>query len=75
MTREAPRGRLDAARENGELPAGLDTEAAVELLFTTVLGPRVRGSAPGTTRRGRPVRQAIPATSRANAATSTATRR
>ncbi|MEV1009414.1 TetR/AcrR family transcriptional regulator [Streptomyces sp. NPDC049881] len=42
VTREALRSRLDAARGNGELPAGLDIEAAVELLFTTVLGLRVR---------------------------------
>ncbi|MFE6307647.1 TetR/AcrR family transcriptional regulator [Nocardiopsis sp. NPDC057823] len=42
VTRRALRSLLLEGRASGELPAGLDIEAAVELLFTTVLGLRVR---------------------------------
>ncbi|MBO2447912.1 TetR/AcrR family transcriptional regulator [Actinomadura barringtoniae] len=42
VTRSALRSLLDQGRRNGELPADLDLDAATELLFTTVLGLRVR---------------------------------
>ncbi|MFH8562635.1 TetR/AcrR family transcriptional regulator [Streptomyces sp. NPDC017988] len=42
VTRQALRSLLLQGRRKGELPAGLDVDAAVELLFTTVLGLRVR---------------------------------
>ncbi|MBE1484883.1 TetR/AcrR family transcriptional regulator [Plantactinospora soyae] len=42
VTRQALRSLLHKGRHNGELPIGLDIDAAVELLFTTVLGLRVR---------------------------------
>ncbi|MFF8646034.1 TetR/AcrR family transcriptional regulator [Streptomyces sp. NPDC015345] len=42
VTRQALRSLLLQGRGKGELPAGLDVDAAVELLFTTVLGLRVR---------------------------------
>ncbi|TDC27320.1 TetR/AcrR family transcriptional regulator [Streptomyces sp. 8K308] len=42
VTREALRSLLTEGRAQGELPADLDLDAAVELLFTTVLGLRVR---------------------------------
>lgn len=42
VTREALRSTLTEGRERGELSDGLDIDAAVELLFTTVLGLRVR---------------------------------
>ncbi|GAB2878694.1 TetR/AcrR family transcriptional regulator [Streptomyces mayteni] len=42
VTRQALRSLLAEGRDSGELPADLDVEAAVELLFTTVLGLRVR---------------------------------
>ncbi|WP_129839431.1 TetR/AcrR family transcriptional regulator [Streptomyces sp. RFCAC02] len=42
VTRQALRGLLLTGRHRGELPAGLDIDDAVELLFTTVLGLRVR---------------------------------
>ncbi|WP_067811897.1 TetR/AcrR family transcriptional regulator [Actinomadura kijaniata] len=42
VTRQAVRSLLDQGRRNGELPSDLDLDAAVELLFTTVLGLRVR---------------------------------
>ncbi|MGW5489730.1 TetR/AcrR family transcriptional regulator [Streptosporangium sandarakinum] len=42
VTRQALRSLLCEGRHNGELTTGLDLDAAVELLFTTVLGLRVR---------------------------------
>ncbi|GAA1583765.1 TetR/AcrR family transcriptional regulator [Actinomadura kijaniata] len=42
VTRQAVRSLLDRGRRDGELPSDLDLDAAVELLFTTVLGLRVR---------------------------------
>jgi TetR/AcrR family transcriptional repressor of nem operon len=42
VTRQALRSLLLQGRLKGELPADLDVDAAVELLFTTVLGLRVR---------------------------------
>ncbi|TYK44011.1 TetR/AcrR family transcriptional regulator [Actinomadura decatromicini] len=42
VTRSALRSLLDEGRRSGELPPDLDLDAAVELLFTTVLGLRVR---------------------------------
>jgi TetR/AcrR family transcriptional repressor of nem operon len=42
VTRQALRSLLCQGRDGGELPADLDIDAAVELLFTTVLGLRVR---------------------------------
>ncbi|MDT0409600.1 MULTISPECIES: TetR/AcrR family transcriptional regulator [unclassified Streptomyces] len=42
VTRTALRAVLDEGRERGELAAGIDLDAATELLFTTVLGLRVR---------------------------------
>jgi TetR/AcrR family transcriptional repressor of nem operon len=42
VTRQALRSLLLQGRGKGELPADLDVDAAVELLFTTVLGLRVR---------------------------------
>lgn len=42
VTRRALRSLLLQGRRTGELPADLDVDAAVELLFTTVLGLRVR---------------------------------
>ncbi|MDT0321130.1 TetR/AcrR family transcriptional regulator [Streptomyces millisiae] len=42
VTRAALRSLLHEGRDRGELPATLDVDAAVELLFTTVLGLRVR---------------------------------
>ncbi|MET9545543.1 TetR/AcrR family transcriptional regulator [Streptomyces sp. NPDC006627] len=42
VTRQALRSLLLQGRRTGELPADLDVDAAVELLFTTVLGLRVR---------------------------------
>ncbi|MFK4083584.1 TetR/AcrR family transcriptional regulator [Kribbella sp. NPDC020789] len=42
VTREALRSLLREGSRRGELPADLDIEDAVELLFTTVLGLRVR---------------------------------
>ncbi|WPO73347.1 MULTISPECIES: TetR/AcrR family transcriptional regulator [unclassified Streptomyces] len=42
VTRQALRSLLLQGRRKGELPADLDVDAAVELLFTTVLGLRVR---------------------------------
>jgi TetR/AcrR family transcriptional repressor of nem operon len=42
VTRQALRSLLLQARHRGELPAGHDVDAAVELLFTAVLGLRVR---------------------------------
>lgn len=42
VTRQALRSALAHGRERGELSADLDIEDAVELLFTTVLGLRVR---------------------------------
>ncbi|MEV4254266.1 TetR/AcrR family transcriptional regulator [Spirillospora sp. NPDC049652] len=42
VTREALRSLLDEGRRTGEIPGDLDLDAAVELLFTTVLGLRVR---------------------------------
>jgi TetR/AcrR family transcriptional regulator, transcriptional repressor for nem operon len=42
VTRSALRSLLDEGRRTGELPTDLDLDAAVELLFTTVLGLRVR---------------------------------
>ncbi|MFC9977478.1 TetR/AcrR family transcriptional regulator [Spirillospora sp. NPDC127200] len=42
VTRQALRSLLDEGRRRGELPPDLDIDAAVELLFTTVLGLRVR---------------------------------
>ena len=42
VTREALRSLLLRGRRKGELSDDLDVEAAVELLFTTVLGLRVR---------------------------------
>ncbi|MDO3703285.1 TetR/AcrR family transcriptional regulator [Micromonospora sp. C28SCA-DRY-2] len=42
VTRHALRTLLQEGRRSGELPADLDIDAAVELLFTTVLGLRVR---------------------------------
>ncbi|MGI5170794.1 TetR/AcrR family transcriptional regulator [Spirillospora sp. CA-253888] len=42
VTRQALRSLLDEGRRRGELPADLDVDASVELLFTTVLGLRVR---------------------------------
>ncbi|BAJ31611.1 MULTISPECIES: TetR/AcrR family transcriptional regulator [Kitasatospora] len=41
-TRRALRSLLAEGREHGELPAGLDLDATAELLFTVVLGLRVR---------------------------------
>jgi TetR/AcrR family transcriptional repressor of nem operon len=41
-TRQALHSVLAEGRDRGELPAGLDIDDAVELLFTTVLGLRVR---------------------------------
>ncbi|MEU8121469.1 TetR/AcrR family transcriptional regulator [Spirillospora sp. NPDC049024] len=41
-TRSSLRSLLEEGRRNGELPTDLDLDAAVELLFTTVLGLRVR---------------------------------
>ncbi|GHE81714.1 TetR family transcriptional regulator [Amycolatopsis deserti] len=42
VTREAIAAVLRRGCRDGELPADLDVDAAVELLFTTVLGLRVR---------------------------------
>lgn len=42
VTRQALRSLLREGRDHGELPTGLDIDGAVELLFTTVLGLRVR---------------------------------
>ncbi|MEU0386565.1 TetR/AcrR family transcriptional regulator [Streptomyces chartreusis] len=42
VTQQSLRSLLRAGRLGGELPADLDIDAAVELLFTTVLGLRVR---------------------------------
>ncbi|WP_242907179.1 TetR/AcrR family transcriptional regulator [Actinomadura terrae] len=42
VTRQAMRSLLRQGRRNGELPGDLDIDAAVELLFTTLLGLRVR---------------------------------
>ncbi|MEU6594145.1 TetR/AcrR family transcriptional regulator [Streptomyces sp. NPDC046881] len=42
VTRQALSSVLLQGRRKGELPADLDVDAAVELLFTTVLGLRVR---------------------------------
>ncbi|MEV5560390.1 TetR/AcrR family transcriptional regulator [Nonomuraea wenchangensis] len=42
VTRQALRSVLAEGRDRGELSAGLDIDDAVELLFTTVLGLRVR---------------------------------
>lgn len=42
VTRRALRSTLAEGRDRGELPQDLDTDAAAELLFTTVLGLRVR---------------------------------
>ncbi|RFU41745.1 TetR/AcrR family transcriptional regulator [Actinomadura logoneensis] len=42
VTRRALRSLLDEGRRTGELSGDLDIDAAVELLFTTVLGLRVR---------------------------------
>ncbi|WP_020545658.1 TetR family transcriptional regulator C-terminal domain-containing protein [Nonomuraea coxensis] len=42
VTRQALRSVLAEGRGRGELSAGLDIDDAVELLFTTVLGLRVR---------------------------------
>ncbi|MEO3784050.1 hypothetical protein ABGB12_12010 [Actinocorallia sp. B10E7] len=42
VTLDALRTLLREARRRGELAAGLDLDAAAELLFTTVLGLRVR---------------------------------
>lgn len=42
VTRQALRSLLREGRRGGELPADLDIDAAMELLFTTVLGLRVR---------------------------------
>ncbi|MEV5574784.1 TetR/AcrR family transcriptional regulator [Spirillospora sp. NPDC052269] len=42
VTRQAVRSLLLEGRGSGELPADLDVDASVELLFTTVLGLRVR---------------------------------
>jgi TetR/AcrR family transcriptional repressor of nem operon len=42
VTRQAIRSLLHEGHRNGELPAALDLDAAVELLFTMVLGLRVR---------------------------------
>ncbi|TDD34257.1 TetR/AcrR family transcriptional regulator [Actinomadura sp. KC06] len=42
VTRSALRSLLHEGRRTGELPTDLDLDAAVELLFTTVLGLRVR---------------------------------
>ncbi|MFJ8665636.1 TetR/AcrR family transcriptional regulator [Streptomyces sp. NPDC093600] len=42
VTRQALRSALAVGRDRGELSADLDLDAAVELLFTTVLGLRVR---------------------------------
>ncbi|WP_405648120.1 TetR/AcrR family transcriptional regulator [Streptomyces sp. NBC_00019] len=41
-TRQALRAALAEGRDRGELSTGLDIDDAVELLFTTVLGLRVR---------------------------------
>ncbi|WP_043632619.1 TetR/AcrR family transcriptional regulator [Nonomuraea candida] len=42
VTRQTLAALLRRGVHEGDLPAGLDVEAAVELLFTTVLGLRVR---------------------------------
>ncbi|MGY1456505.1 TetR/AcrR family transcriptional regulator [Streptomyces sp. SS8] len=42
VTQRALRSLLAEGRDHGELPADVDIDAAVELLFTTVLGLRVR---------------------------------
>jgi TetR/AcrR family transcriptional repressor of nem operon len=42
VTRQALRSTLAEGSDRGELSAGLDIDDAVELLFTTVLGLRVR---------------------------------
>ncbi|MFG2020738.1 TetR/AcrR family transcriptional regulator [Actinomadura geliboluensis] len=42
VTRQALRSLLREGHQRGELPTTLDIEASVELLFTTVLGLRVR---------------------------------
>ncbi|AWK08282.1 TetR family transcriptional regulator [Streptomyces spongiicola] len=42
VTRQDLRSALAGGRDRGELSADLDIDAAVELLFTTVLGLRVR---------------------------------
>ncbi|WP_309053643.1 TetR/AcrR family transcriptional regulator [Streptomyces sp.] len=42
VTRQALRSALAEGRDRGELPEDLDADAAAELLFTTVLGLRVR---------------------------------
>ncbi|GAA2411983.1 TetR/AcrR family transcriptional regulator [Streptomyces glaucosporus] len=50
-TRQALRSALAAGRDRGELSADLDIDDAVELLFTTVLGLRVRERAGHDTER------------------------
>jgi TetR/AcrR family transcriptional repressor of nem operon len=42
VTRQALHSALVEGRDRGELSDGLDIDAAVELLFTTVLGLQVR---------------------------------
>ncbi|SHN47660.1 TetR/AcrR family transcriptional regulator [Cryptosporangium aurantiacum] len=42
VTRESLRSLLQEGRRTGQLSDGLDIDAAVEMLFTTVLGLRVR---------------------------------
>ncbi|MCW5253290.1 MULTISPECIES: TetR/AcrR family transcriptional regulator [unclassified Streptomyces] len=42
VTRQALRAALELGRDRGDLAAGLDIDDTVELLFTTVLGLRVR---------------------------------
>ncbi|NUP19115.1 MAG: TetR/AcrR family transcriptional regulator [Streptomyces sp.] len=51
VTRQALRSLLRTGRDRGELPLDLDIDATVEMLFTTVLGLRVReraGHAPAS---------------------------
>ncbi|WP_406314345.1 hypothetical protein OHA77_39070 [Streptosporangium sp. NBC_01639] len=50
VTRKTLASLLGSGIRDGDLPAALDVDAAVELLFTAVLGLRVRERASGGSR-------------------------